>query len=651
MTFRNDIQGLRGVSVLLVVLFHAELPVTGGFVGVDVFFAISGFVIAGVLLRELDSSDTLDLRRFYARRVRRLLPALAVLLVVVTLASIFLLSPFFPQPVALETGLWASLSAGNIYLWLFGGGYFGAGDESNPLVHTWSLGVEEQFYLVFPVIVLVGWRLGARRFTDPRRGLVVVLGVVSLVSFAISVVFTHDVGGVTSAVPAGERLAFYSPFGRAWEFAAGVMLALVMERRRSIGPAFVGWVGLIGLVAISLVFDAATPFPGLASVLPVACAVALMANGSAGVRRILESGPLVWLGDLSYSWYLWHWPFVVFAGVVAPENHVLVVVAAVASLGPSVLSYRFVESRLRARSDTPNRTSIKVAAVAIGTPLLLVVGASAAASGDWGLDDQRVRGSSPVNQSRCHEFAASIEDCRFPAPDGNGSTVLLIGDSHSGVISGPVIEAAHARGYDVVSRNVSACPFTLMRDWFTTGCVAHNERLLEFAREIEPEIVVVANRSERYLVQLDLGSPAVTDDVDEVPSAGAIDRWSDGLERAMTELATTTDRIVVFATVPSFSAEQFDASLPSLYRPDGSNPTRSAVELRELRGPWLAAEAAVFADLDASVVVLDVFDRLCDSTCSIRNDDGSYRYRDPDHLTDGTALTFLDLFESAFDGG
>jgi peptidoglycan/LPS O-acetylase OafA/YrhL len=155
---RADVQGLRGIAVLLVVLYHAGLDVPGGFTGVDVFFVISGFVITGLLLRELDASGSLDLRRFYARRIRRLLPALAVMLTVVAAVGL-LASPVGAQVTTAHTGIAASLFAANAYLYRLGTGYFDVRTTLDPLLHTWTLGVEEQFYLVFPALLLAAWRV------------------------------------------------------------------------------------------------------------------------------------------------------------------------------------------------------------------------------------------------------------------------------------------------------------------------------------------------------------------------------------------------------------------------------------------------------------------------------------------------------------
>src|SRR3954451_8836037 len=305
---RSDIQGLRAVAVLLVVLFHAELGFSGGFVGVDVFFVISGFVITAMLLNELHGTDTLRLARFYARRIRRLMPALALLIAVVALVGI-LAAPVGIQDVAARTGASASVFLGNFYLYFVPKGYFAAGSDLNPFLHTWSLAVEEQFYLVFPVVLLGAWKLGRRS----RRSVgyaCAALALLGLASFVLSylLVHNHALPGISSP----QEFAFYSSFTRAWEFAVGAILAFGLVRLHTMprGLALAaGWIGIALVIVVSLRYDASTPFPGTAAIAPVVGTVLVLASGSGGtrgVRRGLSVKPLVKLGDMSYSWYLWH---------------------------------------------------------------------------------------------------------------------------------------------------------------------------------------------------------------------------------------------------------------------------------------------------------------------------------------------------------
>lgn len=365
--FRADVQGIRGIAVLLVVAYHTGVALPGGFMGVDVFFVVSGYVITRLLAADLSTGGRLDFARFYLRRIRRLLPALAVTIGVVLAAST-LLAPLGGQALAARTGAAAAVFNANTYLMRQGGdGYFDVGAELNPLLHTWSLSVEEQFYLVFPALLFLAWKVG-RRFTDigPMRSAILALAAISAVSFAGSLALSHR---VTDLAGLGPDIAFYSAPTRAWEFAAGGLLALgAATTSRLSGPATAAFaalgVAMIGWSAVA--FDAGTTWPGKAALAPVVGTALLLASGepsgSSRINRLLEARPLRYLGDISYSWYLWNWPFVVFAAALWPQASGSVkVAAAVASLLPAHLSYQWVENPIRKRPHPARRTTLALA--------------------------------------------------------------------------------------------------------------------------------------------------------------------------------------------------------------------------------------------------------------------------------------------------
>ena len=240
---RRDIQGLRAIAILMVVVFHATLPFPGGFVGVDVFFVISGFVIASMFLRDLEAHRTISFSRFYARRARRLLPALALVTTVTVIATAIIQPPFGVQQTTGVMGRATSLFIANIAAYRLPSGYFGTDSVTNPLLHMWSLGVEEQFYLFFPMLLLLAWHLGNRL----RRRAELVVGVLLLIGIAGSFAYCYR------ATKQNPPFAFYWIQCRAWEFGVGAALALVTPYlRRYTSVLLANILGVAGLALLAL---------------------------------------------------------------------------------------------------------------------------------------------------------------------------------------------------------------------------------------------------------------------------------------------------------------------------------------------------------------------------------------------------------------
>jgi peptidoglycan/LPS O-acetylase OafA/YrhL len=366
--------------VLVVVAFHAGLPIPGGFVGVDVFFVISGFVITNMLRREWEATGRIRFRAFYIRRFKRLVPALALVVAGTAIASALVLSPLGAQQTVAESGIGAMFLAANWVIAGNTGGYFDAPAAANPLLHTWTLSVEEQFYLVFPAILALGWLLARRR--RRRHMPVAIVGLIGAASFGLTLLRT-------SGVSHSWLLGFYRPLTRAWEFALGALLALTAAKRTIKSRELTLSLSVLGagMFATSLwLIGSSTPFPSAWTLLPVVGTLLLILGGTHAsnlVTRSLSCRPLVKIGDWSYSIYLWHWPLIVFAVLLWPASAHARVIAAGLSIAPALASYRFLEQPIRSHRGLSTRRFALFAAAVTVVPMLVAGAIGSVATQFW----------------------------------------------------------------------------------------------------------------------------------------------------------------------------------------------------------------------------------------------------------------------------
>ena len=346
MPYRRDIDGLRALAVLPVVFFHLGWGAPGGFVGVDVFFVISGFLIGSIVIREIETG-TFSLLRFWERRVRRILPALTVVVIATAIAGIVWMIPDHLEELGKSIMAQPALVA-NVYFWQESG-YFETAAEYQPLLQTWSLAVEEQFYLFFPLVMILLFKLG-------RRG--AFIGVLSLIAASLA----WSIIG-TKAYPS---LAFYLLPSRIWELDLGVILALLQIKRER--PRWVNetlsWGGIACILVAVFTFDLNTPFPGYTALLPCLGAAFVIfgnAQGATSSVAFLGWGPIRFIGLISYSLYLWHWPLIVFAryqssGELSSSTKGAILVL---SLVLAILSWRFVERPFRKAKDREAKSATR----------------------------------------------------------------------------------------------------------------------------------------------------------------------------------------------------------------------------------------------------------------------------------------------------
>lgn len=458
-SYRPDIDGLRTIAVGTVILFHGKLGLLpGGFVGVDVFFVISGFLISSILLGEI-GHGRFSLAGFYERRIRRILPALMVVLLAVMLAGALV---YPPQDYLLlaKSAKAAALFYANFF---FHGqaGYFAPDAETQPLLHTWSLAVEEQFYLVAPLFL---W--GIARLARQWQ--------VALVGLAFAVSLGFSVAGAMNEDGSG---AFYLPHSRAFELIIGMMLAMgLAPRLPSQTAAEITGVTGLALIAYSvLFFSEATPFPGYAALAPCLGAALIIASGAGHttfVSRILATAPMVFTGKISYSLYLWHWPIFVFAayqwGELSVFDRVGLIVAAYLL---SVLTYWFVEQPARQRTPFLTRRRIFICGA---VALALAYGVTQLVIGARGLPqrlgpeiaafDEAVRknrGFTPCPENEA--WLASTSDCEIGNKAAREPAFLLWGDSHARVVASTVAELAGEQGSKGLIVFHGGCPPFLRR--------------------------------------------------------------------------------------------------------------------------------------------------------------------------------------------
>jgi len=491
--YRPDIDGLRAVAILSVVLYHAGVPLfSGGFTGVDIFFVISGYLIGGHIFAEL-ASGSFSFLLFYRRRAKRILPAFYLVMAFALLAAIVLLSPLEASTFA-KMAIASVLSVSNVYL-LRSANYFQSASELNPLLMTWSLGVEEQFYAVIPLLMVLIGRM--------RRGLLLpAILALSVLSFAFA---WFELGLHPSVV-------FYLLPSRAWELGAGVTLAVIESSWKSklLSGRWAHAVGLLGsLLMLAPVFllTPAVPFPGpaaLPSVLGTAMVIAVPLSWFN--RKLLSLPPFVFIGKVSYSWYLWHWPLLAFLRIACggrlPPTAIALTLAA--SLAAAVLSYYLVEQPFRRSSSAPVPLLLRYAAVTLGFVVMLAVlwGSHGFPRRYPALVQEGERIPDPCMVSYGSDKPNLSPQC-YDATDPRPSAVLW-GDSHAASLAPALRQTANSQGYNFIQTTRSSClptteagamNFNAQHPSNVAECIRFNRRTLDLiTADRRVRIVIMAGK-------------------------------------------------------------------------------------------------------------------------------------------------------------
>jgi peptidoglycan/LPS O-acetylase OafA/YrhL len=632
MKYRPDIDGLRAVAVLSVVFNHAfEGLVPGGFVGVDVFFVISGFLISNIISQEA-AAGKFSYFDFYSRRARRILPALATVLIV---SAIFVWTLYLPNDFASfwKSVIYSALFSANFFF-MVEIDYFAAPMEFYPLLHLWSLAVEEQFYIVMPILILAVTKYVPRRLPH-------IIVALCVISFVTAEVMLH----------LHQKSVFYMMPFRFWELGLGAMLSLMpamtlSRAAREAGAAL----GLILLGASFWMISPDTLFPGAAALAPCLGAALLIAAGpQTRVNRALAFGPVVWVGLISYSLYLWHWPVLVFARYAlmrAPEPAETAALI-VLSILLAAASLRFVERPFRTRAmgaASPRRVTGAAALVLVALCSVSVGAMSLdGAPGRWRVEALEILKTGAQRNYADVTLCRSVRDkavavdglCRIGAADGRPD-FLLWGDSHALALQ-PGFELAAARaGLTGLVVTKHACSPLLGLDRadlpFWHRCAAHNDQVLALIAKTRPRAVYLASRWSLVSIGEGFGDERkLRIRYDGDGNAPGLDLLRRTLARTLAAVKATGAQPVVVDPIPVIGWDVPTTLARALEwgRPRPAPLSRAAYDERQA-----STRAVILSDArEAGARVIDPVDVLCDSDICVDSEDGASFYKDNNHLS------------------
>ncbi|MBI3170811.1 MAG: acyltransferase [Chloroflexi bacterium] len=651
--YREDIDGLRAIAVLAVVFYHAGLKYfSGGYVGVDVFFVISGFLITGIIVREIQENK-FTLAGFYERRIRRIFPAVFTLILFVLIASALLYNASDFSNIS-RSAIATTFFSSNMLFWRESG-YFEDPSTLKPLLHTWSLAVEEQYYIFFPLLMV----LIARSFKS-KLGTVIFL--LLLGSFAANIYGTYQYASA----------AFYFMPLRAWELFTGSMLALTKPSL----PVKAGirnllsFLGIGAILASILLFSETTLFPGWAAILPVLGSALVIFGGMEGetfVKKILGSAPLVFVGKISYSLYLWHWSLLVMGKyyLIRQTTTTDLILWLLITFTVSTLSWKFIETPFRVGSKwTRNRmfafgaTAMTITAVISGAIYLSGGFPQRFASSvqTESVDDpERVRWGQCITEKR-KEPPTEVSLCTIGAEDSQPE-FLLWGDSHSRAVAPAVNKSASASGVTGYFSSMPGCPPLLgidRQDQFLGSCSTYNDMLIEYL-QVHPEIktVILAGRwsisADGRKFKNEEGATKRQIDVWKNEYGTNAELFDLGLNRTAEKLMEMGRQVVIVSGIPEVGYD-----VPSSY----AIASRTGRDVNIIIAPtW---QEYLDRNLDANktidaiaknhpVLIIDPTASLCnEQKCPVVVDEQSI-YRDDDHLSTFGAYSISYLFDPLFE--
>jgi peptidoglycan/LPS O-acetylase OafA/YrhL len=602
----TQIQGLRALAALLVTLFHAKW-VSGGFIGVDIFYVISGFLITGLLIREIERTGTINFKEFYARRFKRLLPTSFFVLAVTAVFSWLLI------PATMRSSLGRDIIAAGLYVsnYLFAwwqADYQNLDATPSPVIHYWSLAVEEQFYLLWPLLILLFFMVATK--LKKKIALTALVAAVTALSFVFSIYQTE-----TSPI-----WAFYSLPTRAWELGLGALLVLLPPIKTK---KLVGLLGFIFVIASAFIFNETTAFPGLNAVLPVLGTVMLIATINSWppfLNDVANSRLFQWLGEISYPLYLWHWPLLVlpstyFARPLAVYERIIAIFATIVLAD---LTHRFIEEPFRKKKILPTlvfkqSAVITLVSVLIGTIIIFTSSDRINVSGINGaVSLAQIKARPLVYEDGCHaNYAETKSDaCEYAKLDSQ-KTMVLYGDSHAAQWFPALAEIASRSGYKLVSLTKSACPSVdVVRSdqgaFKMSRCKKWREDSIQRIMKMKPDVLVMS--SFQYFAQ-----PRQFQDRDKW--------WDDGQRKLLAQVKNASPNLIYLTDTPH-PARDIPACLANNSISQCNKTERSK-------------------DLSISgFEVIDPNSWLCSRTCPAVKD-GVVAYRDASHISVDIAIALI----------
>ena len=603
-----QIQGLRALAALLVTIFHARL-LPGGFIGVDIFYVISGYLITGLILREIENTGSLDLNSFYQRRIKRLLPTSVFVLFVTAIVGMFVLPAITREALGRDLFAAATYVSNYLFAW-WENDYQNLDATPSPFIHYWSLAVEEQFYLIWPIFIVFLSRYG-------KRAIFYGIAISSSLSLLLSIYQTQ-----TSPI-----WAFYSLPTRAWELGFGALLLFIPDSFWK--NRFIPWLGAIGIAIASFTFNESTAFPGINALLPVAATVALIGSISIWPRffnDLSNNRISQWLGAISYPLYLWHWPALVLPS--SALGRPLRIRERIFCIALTILLAHFTSKYIEQPIRHKKIAGKKIYLFFFGTTVISLVAGliiSSASSStisvagtQYKFDLAKVVQRPIVYDDGCHVNYGESESGECLYGDRNSdSTIVLFGDSHAAQWFPTLEKLARERDFKLISLTKSACPAVVLPRndkgaYKNSDCNQWRENSINRIKKLRPQAVITS--SFQYFT----------------PASGYSDRdkwWSDGQRELLSLLRGASEHLIYISDTP--------------------HPTRDIPSCLASRD-----YESCNSTLKSAVQIIDGFEKidptpwLCTDLCpAIQN--GYVVYRDASHISIDAALSLKPQLEAA----